>query len=85
MVEEVIQRLDRLETKVDRLELKVDIGLEKLNNKFDAGLEKINDKIDAKQQELIRYFNKIYYMIFMFLTAIIGGLLGLLAKVLGIF
>jgi hypothetical protein len=76
---------DKIDTGLEKLNDKIDAGLEKLNDKIDAGLEKLNDKIDASHQELVRYFNKIYYMIFMFLTAIIGGLLALLAKVIGVF
>jgi hypothetical protein len=62
LVYEVILRLDKLDTKVDRLA----------------------DKIDAVQQEMNKRFNKIYFMIFAVLTALISGLLGLLAKVLGV-
>lgn len=95
-MDDVILRLDKLDRKVDRLDQKLDHGLEKLNDKIDAGNKALNDKIDAgvkalndkidmNHLELNRSFNKIYTLIFMFLTALIGGLLALLAKVIGVF
>jgi len=66
-------RVAKLEVRVDELILRLDrleTKVDRMDQKIDAGLQKLNDR-----------FDRFYYL----QTALIAGLLGLLAKVLGVF
>lgn len=78
MVEVVIQRLDKLDARIDRLDMK-------LNEKIDRGFENINSRMDRSFEAINNRLDRLYYLLFGFLTALIAGLLALLAKVMGVF
>lgn len=81
----VIQRLDKLDEKLDHVDRKIDRGLEKLNDKIDKGLERLNSKIDRGFEAINNRFDRLYYLLFGFMTTLIASLLALLAKVMGVF
>ncbi|HEY0589828.1 MAG TPA: hypothetical protein VGD52_27120 [Pseudoduganella sp.] len=74
MVDEVILRPDKLDHKGD-----------KLDAKLETGLEKLNDKIDANQEDWHSRFYKLYLMLVILLATLVSGLLALLAKAIGAF
>ncbi len=82
---------DKIDAGLEKLNDKIDAGLEKLNDKVSHDISKLNDKIDANREATFKQFealnarfDRFYHLLFMFLTAMIAGLLGLLAKVLGV-
>ncbi len=82
---------DKIDAGLEKLNDKIDAGLEKLNDKISHDISKLNDKIDANREATFKQFealngrfDRFYHLLFMFLTAMIAGLLGLLAKVLGV-
>ncbi|KQZ30395.1 hypothetical protein [Duganella sp. Root1480D1] len=83
---------DRLDATQKNFGDRLDATQKNFSDRLDATQKNFNDRLDASNEAMTRRldalnsrFDKIYYLIFALMSALIAGVLGLLAKVLGVF
>jgi hypothetical protein len=80
-------RLDDLSQRVDRIETKMDSGFARMDTKFERLEEKMDEgfaRIDAKFEIVNERFDGMYQLLFRTSWVLIVGLLGLLGVLVGV-
>jgi hypothetical protein len=80
-------RLDDLSQRVDRIETKMDSGFARMDTKFERLEEKMDEgfaRIDAKFEIVNERFDGMYQLLFRTSWVLIVGLLGLLGVLIGV-